>query len=122
MFDSTAGEIESAVRLDRDGALSPWRTKRRRLVVSFRRIISQYIRSPISNLPTFVKHASFNSATEFVDAMAGKSPGLSVANVSWFGAQAYCLWAGLRLPTEIDGKKRREEWTGESFRGDQMVS
>jgi hypothetical protein len=78
MFDSTAGEIESAVRLDRDGALSPWRTKRRRLVVSFRRIISQYIRSPISNLPTFVKHASFNSATEFVDAMAGKYPGLRV--------------------------------------------
>jgi hypothetical protein len=53
MFGSTPGEIEGAVRLDSEGALFSLENETPRLMPSFPRIISQYMRSPISNLPTF---------------------------------------------------------------------
>jgi serine/threonine-protein kinase len=77
-------------------------------------------RYPITN----AQYRRFQWATKpsgiWLDGRSECYPEGPVVNVSWFDAQAYCKWAGLRLPTELEWEKgargtdgRRYPWGDE---------
>jgi formylglycine-generating enzyme required for sulfatase activity len=132
MFGSTSGEIESAVRLDRDGALFSLENETPRfsaVVPAYYFAVYAVTNQQFANFlsSTFPSIALLNLWMPWREKISGPESDKTtyrvvrgfekhpVANVSWFGAEAYCLWAGLRLPTEIEWKKAARGVDGRVF-------
>jgi formylglycine-generating enzyme required for sulfatase activity len=122
IMGSTQAQIEAARHMDISGheftlldELPPFRALVPDYYVSVHAVTNEQFAAFLSETrPTAEQLKRWAPALEQISVPAKRSEVYGVTSaferhpvihVSWFGAEAYCHWAGLRLPTEIEWEK-----------------
>lgn len=132
IMGSTPEQIEAAIAMDQDGpqfALFHECPQFRAFVPEFYLGVYAVTNEQFANFlsdkrPTLTQLERWTSSLPYIDLplAPGKAylvrPGFEhhpAIHLSWFGAAAYCNWAGLRLPSEVEWEKAARGSDGRIF-------